>query len=242
MTLESSDAKDASASGAPLGALEIRVVGCLIEKEATTPDVYPLTLNALVNACNQRNNRSPVLSVGETEVRAAIEALRERQLVTYFAGADARVPKFRHKLDVVYPMEPVARALMAELFLRGPQTTAGLRANAERMQPMPDLAEVEAVLNDLAQRPAGALVRKLPRQPGQKEARWAQLLGGEPVEAGEPAGSTGGASGERGSRASEPLKVALTLPPETEARIQKLESDVAALREELARLRAALGE
>jgi uncharacterized protein len=223
----------------PLSALEARVLGCLMEKESTTPDIYPLTLNALVNACNQRNNRAPVMSVGETEVKAALELLRTKQLVTYFAGADARVPKFRHKFDVVYPMEPVAKALMAELLLRGAQTTAGLRGNAERMQGMPDLAEVEAVLTDLAGRPAGALVRKLARQPGQKEARWAQLLTGEPTESVDA--SSGGGSGEGAAR-GEPLKVALTLPPEAEARIQALETQVAQLREELARLRAALGE
>ena len=224
---------------APLSPLEARVLGCLIEKEFTTPDIYPLTLNALVNACNQRNNRSPILSVGESEVKAAIELLREKQLVTYFAGADARVPKYRQKLDVAYPMEPVARAFLCELLVRGPQTPAGLRGNAERMQPMPDLAEAEAVLVDLAQRPAGALVRKLPRQPGQKEARWVQLLTGEPPEGGESA-ETGAASAA--TPRSEPWKVALTLPPEVEARITALETAVGELRQELARLRAALGE
>ena len=222
-------------AAALLSPLEARVLGCLIEKEFTTPDVYPLTLNALVNACNQRNNRSPVLSVGEAEVRAALEHLREKQLVTHFAGADARVPKYRQKLEVVYPMEPVARALMAELLLRGAQTTAALRSNADRMQPMPDQAEVEAVLSDLAQRPAGALVRKLSRQSGQKEARWVQLLTGEPAD--EPAVAAGG----DGPARTEPLKVALTLPPEAEARIAALETEVANLREDLVRLRSALG-
>jgi uncharacterized protein len=222
-----------------LSPLEARVLGCLVEKEFTTPDIYPLTLNALVNACNQRNNRFPILSVGEMEVKLALEQLREKQLVTYFAGADARVPKFRQKLNLVYPMEPVARAIMAELLLRGAQTAAGLRANAERMHPMPDLAEVEAVLTDLSSRPAGALVRKLPRQPGQKEARWAQLLTGEPVE-----GLDGTESSSQSTHAhrAEPLKVALTLPPEAEARISALETTVAQLQTELARLRAALGE
>ena len=233
------DLESPGASAGPLlSPLEARVLGSLIEKEFTTPDVYPLTLNALVNACNQRNNRSPVIAVGETEVKAAIEQLREKQLVTYFAGADARVPKFRQKLEVVHPMEPVARALMGELLLRGAQTTAGLRANAERMQPMPDVAEVEVLLSELAERPSGALVRKLPRQPGQKEARWSQLLTGEPAEGAEAAVAM---TGEGGGRA-EPLKVALALPPEAEARISTLETSVAELREELARLRAALGE
>jgi uncharacterized protein len=225
--------------GVVLSPLEARVLGCLIEKEFTTPDVYPLTLNALVNACNQKNNRSPVLNVGEAEVKAAIDLLREKRLVTYFAGADTRVPKFRQKLEDVFPMDPDARALIAELLLRGPQTTAGLRGNAERMRPMPEVAELEERLSDLAGRPAGALVRKLPRQPGQKEARWVQLLTGEPTEA-MVTGAGGLASAD--STRAEPLKVALTLPPETEARIHALETQVGQLREELARLRAALGE
>lgn len=217
----------------PLSALEARVLGCLIEKEFTTPDTYPLTLNATINACNQRNNRAPLFSVGATEVEATLEALRHRQLVSYFSGADARVAKFKQKLDAVYPMESAARALMGELLLRGAQTTAALRANAERMQPMPDAAEVEAILGELAGRPAGALVRKLPRQPGQKEARWVQLLTGEPSED-VTTGET--AAGERGER--EPLKVTLALPPETEARLAALEAAVTTLRRELDELRA----
>lgn len=218
-----------------LSPLEGRVLGCLIEKEFATPDVYPLTLNALVNACNQRNNRSPVMNAGEVEVRAAIELLRDKQLVTYFAGADARVPKFRQKLEVMFPMEPAARALMGEFLLRGPQTAAAVRANAERMQAMSDAAEVEAILAGLASRPAGALVRKLPRQPGQKEARWVQLLTGEPVVNADDEDTAGGEGRGR-------LKATLPLSPEAEARISALETEVGKLREELARLRAALGE
>jgi hypothetical protein len=215
----------------PLSALEARVLGCLIEKELATPDIYPLTLNALVNACNQRNNRSPIMAVSSTEVEAALDLLRQKQLVTLFSGGDARVPKFRQKFDVVYPVEPVARALIGELLLRGPQTTAGLRANSERLLPMPELTEIETVLGELASRPEGPLVRKLARQPGQKEARWAQLLSGEPV----PSGTDEGVS-------SEPLTVALALPPEVERRLSALEAEVVHLRSELARLRSALGE
>lgn len=215
------------------------MLGCLIEKEFTTPDVYPLTINALVNACNQRNNRAPVMDVGEAEVRAAIELLREKQLVTHFAGADARVAKFRQKLDAVHPMEPAARALMAELLLRGPQTTAALRANAERMHAMPNAAEVEAILTDLASRPSGGLVRKLPRQAGQKEARWTQLLTGEPTAESLKEDVTAG--GEAGRR-EPPIAKATMLQPEAETRLVALESEVARLREELERLRAALGD
>lgn len=205
-------------------------MGCLIEKEFTTPDIYPLSLNALVNACNQRNNRAPVLSVSAREVEAATDQLRQRRLIALFAGADARVPKFRQTLDTAYPLDPVARALLGELLLRGPQTTAGLRGNAERLQPMPDAAEIELTLGEMAARPAGPLVRRLPRQTGQKETRWAQLFSGEPTFAPENSGGP-----------AEPLTVALTLPPEVERRLTSLEAEVAQLRSELNTLRQALG-
>lgn len=213
----------------PLSILEVRVLGCLIEKEFTTPDIYPLSLNALVNACNQRNNRAPLLSVSAREVEAATDQLRHRRLVALFAGADARVPKFRQALETAYPLDPVARAILGELLLRGPQTTAGLRANAERLQPMPDLAEVELILGELAARPGGPLVRRLARQPGQKETRWAQLFSGEP------------AAGSDTTATLEPLTVSLTLPPEVDRRLQALEAEVAQLRTELNALRQALG-
>lgn len=213
----------------PLSALEIRVLGCLIEKEFTTPDIYPLSLNALVNACNQRNNRAPLLSVSAREVEAATDQLRQRRLIALFAGADARVPKFRQTLDNSYPLDPIARALLGELLVRGPQTTAGLRANAERLQPMPDAAEVELTLNEMAARPTGPLVRKLSRQTGQKETRWAQLFSGEPT------------ANVDSPASSEPLTVSITLPPEVERRLQSLEIEVAQLRSELNTLRQALG-
>lgn len=218
-----------------LDLLEARVLGCLIEKEATTPDVYPLSLNALVNACNQKNNRFPVMELGEREVEGALDRLREKRLVTAFSGANARAIKYRHRFSERFPVEPLAQAMVAELLLRGPQTTAGLRGNCERLLAVPGLPECEELLVHLT---GGAepLVRKLARQAGQKEARWTQLL----------AGDTGDedllSAAEAPSR--EPLKVAvaLTLPPEAEARLAALESEVAALKTELARLRAALGE
>ncbi|HVT72549.1 MAG TPA: YceH family protein [Lacunisphaera sp.] len=216
---------------APLSALEARVLGCLIEKELATPDAYPLTLNALVNACNQRNNRDPVMEVGAREVEAALDQLRYKHLAAIFSGADARVPKFKQKLDAVHPMSAAARALLGELLLRGPQTLAALRANAERLHAMPPAPEFESLFAELTDRPSGALVRQLPRQPGQKEARWAQLLTGEPAVAMAAAGP-----------AAEPLKVALALPPEAERRLGALEAEVAQLKAELARLRSSLGE
>ena len=217
-----------------LDVLEARVLGCLIEKEATTPDAYPLSLNALVNACNQKNNRLPVMEVGERETEGAIDRLRDKRLVTAFSGANARAIKYKHRFSDRFPVEPLAQAMLAELLLRGPQTTAGLRGNCERMVAVPDLAECETLLIHLT---GGAepLVRKLARQTGQKEARWTQLLTGEP--SGEDATTTADA-------VREPLKVAVTtsLPPEVEARLAALESEVAGLKVELARLRASLGE
>jgi uncharacterized protein YceH (UPF0502 family) len=217
-----------------LDPLEARVLGCLIEKEATTPDVYPLSLNALVNACNQKNNRFPVMELGEREVEGALDRLREKRLVTAFSGANARAIKYKHRFTDRFPVEPLAQAMLAELLLRGPQTTAGLRGNCERLVAIPDLAGCETLLNHLT---GGAepLVRKLSRQTGQKEARWTQLLTGEP-------GAEESASSADAAR--EPLKVAVTmaLPPEVEARLAALESEVVTLKTELARLRASLGE
>jgi uncharacterized protein len=212
-----------------LSPLEARVLGCLIEKEFTTPDVYPLSLNALVNACNQKSNRDPMMEVSAREVEAATDLLRQKRLVALFSGADARVPKFKQKLDEVYPLSEPARALLGELLLRGAQTLAGLRGNAERMQPMPTIEAFPQLVEELSDRASGALVRQLPRQPGQKETRWTQLLTGEPdlqaVVSPEPI----------------KVKVAMALPPEAEERLAALEAEVASLKEQLAKLRDELG-
>ncbi len=217
---------DVPEASAFLSPLEARVLGCLIEKELTTPDVYPLTLNALVNAANQRSNRDPVISATHEDVEHALDGLRQKRLVTHFAGAEARVAKFRHTLDAVYPLEPVARVLLAELLLRGSQTTAELRTRGERMAAMPASAsEVEQVLADMSVL-AEPLTRKLPPQRGQKEARWAQLLTGEPI---------------ADAVAAAPVTVTQTLPPEVEQRLAALETEVARLRSELETLHKALG-
>lgn len=223
------DTPIATAEETPLSALEARVLGCLIEKEFATPDIYPLTLNSLVAACNQRSNRSPVLAVESREVEIAVEQLRHRRLVAHFTGAEARVAKFKQTLDLVYPVPSESRALLAELLLRGPQTTAALRANTERLIVLPEMAAVEQMLVELASRESAPLTRKLPRSPGRKEPRWAQILTGEPDEV-QPAA------------AGEPLEVSITLPLEAEQRIATLEIEVARLGAELLRLRAALGE
>lgn len=222
-------AKTAADAANQLSAVATRALGCLIEKEFTTPDVYPLSLNALVNACNQRNNRDPVMEVGSLEVEAALEELRLKHLASVVSAADARVAKYRHKIDSVYPMGLPARAVMADFLLRGPQTAAAVRANAARMYPQPEGEAFDAVFAELTERPAGPLMRKLPRQPGQKEARWCQLLTGEPPATIEQAEPEVAPFGSKPSSSN------------VDARVAALEAEVARLREELARLRAASG-
>ena len=216
----------AATASALLSSLEARVLGCLIEKELTTPDLYPLTLNSLVNACNQRSNRDPVMEVSAREVEGALDGLRGKKLATLFSGADARVFKYRQTLDLVYPLDVSARVVLCELFIRGPQTTAELRIRTERMHRLTG-EEVEAVLEELAVRGTGALVRRLSRQPGQKELRWAQLLTGEPA----PMSAT-----------DNPVAPVAPSPSILESRVTVLESEVVQLRAELAALRQSLGE
>jgi uncharacterized protein YceH (UPF0502 family) len=220
----------------PLSPLEARVLGCLIEKELSTPEYYPLSVNALVNACNQKNNRDPVMLVAAREVEVALDGMRHRRIAGLFAGADARVPRFKHTLDLVHPMETADRAVLAELLLRGPQTGGDLRGRCERMYSFGGVDQFDEVLARLAARTAGALVVHLPRQPGQKEARWAQLLTGEPVFA-----AAGATAHEPAHASAAPLTVEVKLPPEAEARFAALEAEVARLGAELEKLRRALG-
>ncbi|MGH8017467.1 MAG: YceH family protein [Opitutaceae bacterium] len=217
----------------PLSQLEARVLGSLIEKELTTPEYYPLSLNALVNACNQKSNRNPVIVVSAREVEIALDGLRRLRLAGLFSGADARVAKFKQTIDLVYPMETADRVVLCELLLRGAQTTGELRGRCERMHSFPDTAAVEASLDRLIHRPAGPLVARLPRQPGQKEDRVTQLLTGEP-DLSSPASETEHPPGA-------PLTVEVRLPAEAEARFAALEAEVASLREQLADLRRQLG-
>lgn len=214
------------------------MLGCLMEKEATTPDVYPLSLNSLVNACNQKNNRNPVMAVDDEQALAAIELLRDKHLLTLFSGANARAIKYKHRFPEIWPIEPAAQAFMCELMLRGPQTAAGLRGNCERLAAVPDLAGTEELLADLAARPEGAMVQKLPRQAGQKEARWAAVVveGAADFMSAEP-------SAVDSSQATKtpPIAVEMKLPAAAEQRISTLEAEVAELRTELAQLRDSLG-
>jgi len=161
-----------------LSDIEVRVLGSLVEKQVTTPEYYTLTLNALTLACNQKNNRSPVTSYSETEVAAALETLREKNLAYVFYGSTSRVPKYKHVLPEVMHLSPPELALMCVLLLRGPQTPGELATRAFRLHEFSGLEEVEATLNSLISREPDALVMRLPRQTGQKETRFAHLLSG----------------------------------------------------------------
>jgi uncharacterized protein YceH (UPF0502 family) len=162
-----------------LAQLETRVLGVLVEKERTVPDTYPLSLNALVAGCNQKNNRDPVLQATEREVQAAIDALRPLSLVIESSGS--RVMRYAHNVGRVLHLDDAAVAVLAALMLRGPQTPGELRTNTDRLHRFPDLGVIEAVLRALAARPepaGGPLAVQLPRMAGEREQRWAHLLSG----------------------------------------------------------------
>ena len=163
-----------------LNDVEVRVLGSLVEKQVTTPEYYPLTLNSLTLACNQKNNRTPVTSYDEATVAQALETLREKNLAYVFYGSTSRVPKYKHVLPEVMHLNAPELALMCVLLLRGPQTTGELATRAFRLHEFSGLEEVESTLNSLISREPDPLVKRLPRQPGQKEARFAHLLAGEP--------------------------------------------------------------
>jgi uncharacterized protein YceH (UPF0502 family) len=168
--------------------IETRVLGALVEKQVATPEYYPLTLNALTLACNQKNNRHPVTAYGENEVAQAVESLREKNLAYVFYGSTSRVPKYKHVMQEVLHLNAAETALMCVLMLRGPQTPGELRGNASRLHEFAGLDEIEQTLNGLITHDPDPLVARLARQPGQKEVRFAHLLSGEvPVETIAPA-------------------------------------------------------
>jgi uncharacterized protein YceH (UPF0502 family) len=162
-----------------LDPVEARVLGALMEKEATTPEYYPLSLNALVNACNQKSNREPVVDYDEDTVYDAVNRLREKKLSLMVTGS-GRVNKYQQRISETLNLGRRESAVLCTLLLRGPQTLGEVKDRSERMFAFADLAETETLLDKLANWPAGALVMKLSRQPGQKEARFAHLLSGEP--------------------------------------------------------------
>ena len=162
--------------------IEARVLGSLIEKDITTPDYYPLSLNALVNACNQKNNRDPVMNLDEETVRQALGTLQEKRLAGPASGADSRVTKFEHRLQEVFNFDRREIAVVCVLLLRGPQTPGELRSRTDRMYHFEALDDVVSTLDRLAQREP-PLARVLPRQPGTKESRYTHLFSGEPATA-----------------------------------------------------------
>ncbi|HLW52012.1 MAG TPA: YceH family protein [Candidatus Angelobacter sp.] len=205
--------------------VEARVLGSLMEKDITTPDYYPLSLNALVNACNQKNNRDPVMSLDENSVRDALHSLQEKRLAGPAGGADSRVTKYEHRTQEVFNFTRAESAVMDVLLLRGPQTPGELRGRTERIYSFAELADVQSVLQKLAEREP-PLVKMLPRQPGTKESRYAHLLSGEPAIA-ETATPSPGREPSRGDD-----RVALL-----EAQVGELRREVAELRQQFESLR-----
>ena len=207
-----------------LSSVEARVLGALIEKDITTPEYYPLSLNALVNACNQKSNRHPVMSLDEDAVRDALRGLQDNGLAGPVSSADSRVPKYEHRLQEALNLPRAETALLCVLLLRGAQTPGELRGRAERIHRFEELPDVHSALQHLAQHEP-PLVTMLPRQPGTKEARYAHLLSGEvvaePAPSVEPAGSADGADNER---------------------VTRLENEVASLKAEVADLKQQLQE
>lgn len=211
-----------------LTSVDARVLGCLLEKAATTPDVYPLSLNSLILACNQKSNRHPVVEYDESTVLESIDDLRKTKLVFRVDVAGSRTAKYRHNIDELLGLNRAGKALLTVLLLRGPQTLGELRTRCERMYPFADVAEVETILSEIAEEVDPPLWMRLPRLPGKKEERYHHLLSGEPdldrldpIEAiPVPATDTGPLSSR-------------------DARIQQLESTVESLQTELGELKAA---
>ena len=211
---------------------EARVIGCLIEKQVSTPDQYPLSLNALVNACNQKSNRHPVLELDEREVQAVVDGLMKRQLVLEKSGFGSRVPKYQHLFCNTQfgsiRFSPQGTAIVCELLLRGPQTPGELRTHAARLAPLKDVNEVELELEELMTRPDGPFVARLPREPGRRESRYMHLFSGDapPAVEAEP----------------EPAHPAAAGSPSVLQRLAALEAEVAELRRELESLKQKSGD
>ena len=209
-----------------LTSAQARVLGALVEKEVTTPEYYPLSLNALINACNQRSNREPVMDLDEEEVRQALHGLEDLKLAGRARGADGRVAKYEHWLGEAFNFSRAESALMCVLLLRGPQTPGELRGRTERLHRFDEIAEVLAGLQRLMER-SPALVAVLPRQPGTKEARYAHLLSGG-VETAAWVPEAGNARREAVEDAGHEERIA-----RLEAAMAELSQDVAALRQKI---------
>jgi len=211
-----------------LDGVETRVLGALVEKDITTPDYYPLSLNALVNACNQKNNRDPVMNLAEDAVRQALNSLQEKRLAGTASGADSRVTKYEHRMQEVFNFTRGEAAILCVLLLRGPQTPGELRGRSERMHRFEDLTEVQSTLQRLMQRET-PLVKVLSRQPGTKEARYMHLLSGN-VEDVSVAQAPSPALASSSSAESERIA-------HLEGEVADLQKEVADLKQELASFR-----
>jgi uncharacterized protein YceH (UPF0502 family) len=209
-----------------LDAIEVRVLGCLIEKQRTTPDAYPLSLNALRLACNQTTNRDPVVRYDEEMIRGALHRLGRRRYTRLTSGHSSRAAKYRHLLDEALGIGQPEQAVLAVLLLRGDQTPGELKQRTERMQGFAGLDELQDVLTGMIDR---GLVAQLARRPGQKEDRFRHRLSDELDE------------DESAAVAAAPAAVVVPPPPRRDERLDKLEREVAELREELAALRSELG-
>lgn len=205
-----------------LDPVEVRILGALMEKQLSTPEYYPLTLNALAAAANQKSNREPVMELGESELSRALDRLQDERLVWKVLGG--RAVRYDHNLDKVWHLNQKEKALLTLLFLRGPQTAGELRGRSDRLQQFDSVPEVEETLRDMAAH-SEPLVRQLPRRPGQKEERWAHTVGGAIVEE-EPA----------------PMAVTESRGEPLSQRVQRLEEQVAMLASELRELKGKLGE
>jgi len=212
-----------------LSLLETRVLGVLVEKERAVPDTYPLTLNALIAGCNQKTSRDPIINAGSSDVQAALDSLKGMSLVIESSGG--RVSRYTHNMERVLQVPKQASALLAVLMLRGPQTAGELRINCERLHSFADISSVEAFLRELAERPAGAFVVELPRQPGSRENRWAHLLSGAPP----PNESAPGVA------ASDAGGLAVSELAAVKANVARLETEVAELKVLVAKLCGELG-
>ncbi len=206
-----------------LSAVEARVLGALIEKETTTPEYYPLSLNALVNACNQKNNREPVMQLDEDAVRLALHRLEDQNLAGAARNADSRVAKYEHRLQEVFNFTRGETAVMCVLLLRGPQTPGELRSRTERIHRFEELDDVLSILSRLTQREP-SLVTSLPRQPGTKEIRYMHLLSGETE-----------ALANRTADSGTPHRAAPDLSGDE--RLRQVEAEVASLRQEVMELK-----
>jgi uncharacterized protein YceH (UPF0502 family) len=217
-----------------LSAIEARIIGALIEKQITTPDQYPLSLNALVNACNQKSNREPLMQLDEPTVKAAVDGLAKRHFVVEKSGFGSRVPKYQQIFCNTefgsLKFTPQETAIVCELLLRGPQTPGELRGRIPRMAELPDSGSVEGLLEALASRPEGAIVAQLPREAGRRDSRWANLFEELPAVS----------AAESPAPAAPRVAASAVNTPSNDlaARVAALEREVAALRSELVALKS----